>query len=138
MTRARVLVADDDATILRLVATILRREGCDVDTACGGRDALEKIDGTRYAAVLLDLMMPGVSGFEVLARLRPQAARKFVIIMSAASPDMIDMAGGLNVFAVLRKPFEIDDIVTTVRACVTQPEPCPDQPPELITGSKAA
>ena len=117
----RILVADNDPSILRLVTTILRRANYAVDTAVDGRDALAKIERARYDVVMLDLMMPGVSGFDVLARLpirRPQP--RFVVIMSAAPPDVIADAVTLNVFAALRKPFGVDEIITTVRACIAE------------------
>ena len=117
----RILVADDDPSILRLVEAILTRANYVVDTATDGRDALAKIERTRYDVVMLDLMMPEVSGFDVLARLpvrRPQP--RFVVIMSAATPDVIANAVSLNVFAALRKPFDLDEMITTVRACLAE------------------
>lgn len=115
----RILVTDDDPAILRLVTAVLRRANYEVDTAAGGRDALEKIDLTQYDVVVLDLMMPEVSGFDVLARLQVRGPqRKFVIIMSAASHDVVANAVSKNVFAALRKPFEIDKMLATVRACI--------------------
>lgn len=121
MAPKRILVADDDPSILRLVAEILKRANYEVDTAASGREALAKIEKTRYDVVMLDLMMPGVSGFDVLARLpvrRPQP--RFVVIMSAAPPDIIANAVSLNVFAALRKPFALGEIITTVRACIAE------------------
>jgi len=121
MAPKRILVADDDPSILRLVTEILKRANYEVDTAANGREALAKIERTRYDVVMLDLMMPGVSGFDVLARLpvrRPQP--RFVVIMSAAPADVIANAVSLNVFAALRKPFELGEIITTVRACIAE------------------
>ncbi len=118
----RILVADDDPSILRLVTTILKRADFAVDTAASGSDALDKIGLTQYDVVMLDLMMPGVSGFDVLARLPARGSQpKFVVIMSAAPNDVIANAVTLNVFAALRKPFEIEEMVTTVRACIAAP-----------------
>lgn len=117
----RILVADDDPSILGLITEILKRANYEVDTAANGKEALAKIERTRYDVVMLDLMMPGVSGFDVLARLpvrRPQP--RFVVIMSAAPPDVIANAVSLNVFAALRKPFELGEIITTVRACIAE------------------
>jgi DNA-binding response OmpR family regulator len=118
MTPKRILVTDDDASIRRLVTAILRRVHYQVDIATGGRDALEKIDRTRYDVVLLDLMMPDVSGFDVLAQLQVRDPdRRFVIIMSAAAHAVASTVG-LNVFAALRKPFQIADLIATVGACI--------------------
>jgi DNA-binding response OmpR family regulator len=119
----RILVTDDDPSIRRLVSAILKRAGYQVDMASGGRDALEKIALTPYDAVMLDLMMPEVSGFSVLARLPVRSEQpRFVIVMSAASPDVVGSAFAFpNVFATLRKPFEMDELIATVRACIEAP-----------------
>lgn len=124
----RILVVDDDASILRLLATILRREFYDVDTASGGREALSKIELTLYDVIVLDLMMPEVSGLDVLRSLhvrRPQV--RCVVILSAASS--FDVAGSINpnVFAALRKPFDVTGLITAVRECV-EANCCPASP----------
>ena len=114
----RILVTDDDPSIRCLVATVLRRANYDVDTATNGRDAIEKSERIRYDAIVLDLMMPVMSGFEVLARLAVRAIKpRFVVVMSAAPHIVIARAAGRNVFAALQKPAGIDEIVATVRAC---------------------
>lgn len=120
-THRRVLVADDDPAILDLVRAVLKRARYDVDTAANGGEVLAKVTTTRYDVVLLDLMMPEISGFDVLERLPPRDPflEKFVVIMSAMSPETIaKVADAENVFAALRKPFEIDVLVSTVDACI--------------------
>ena len=103
------------------MTTILRRAGYVVDKAAGGREALEKIGATEYAAILLDLMMPEVSGFDVLTSLHSRGeGPRCVIIMSAAAPDALAKAYTLKVFAGLRKPFDVVELTTTVRACIDQ------------------
>jgi len=116
----RILVVDDDAAILRLVSTILRRERYHVDTASGGKEALSKIELTQYDVVVLDLMMPEVSGLDVLRRLNVRFPEiKCVVLMSAASPLEIARLITPNVFAALRKPFDdIDHLITAVRECI--------------------
>jgi len=115
----RILVVDDDGPILRLVATVLRRESYDVDTASGGSEALSKIELTLYDVIVLDLMMPEVSGIDVLRSLHvrfPQA--KCVVIMSAGSPFEIARSTNPNVFAGLQKPFDNDQLISAVRGCI--------------------
>jgi DNA-binding response OmpR family regulator len=116
-TRKRILVTEDDPNILRLVATILRHAGYDVETATGGQEALTKISQTSYDALVLDLMMPDVSGFEVLARI-PLRVAPFVIVMSAAAHTVVANVVRGNVFAALHKPFDVANMVETVRACL--------------------
>jgi two-component system sensor histidine kinase/response regulator len=118
----RILVVDDDPSILRLVETILKRADYEVDTAADGREALDMIERTPYDVVILDLMMPNVSGLDVLKRLPARGPKpKFVIIMSASAPDIVAAAVNLNVFAALRKPFELDEMMAMVRACIAAP-----------------
>jgi len=115
--RKRILVAEDDPNILRLVATILRHAGYDVETATGGQEALAKLSLTTFDAMVLDLMMPDMSGFEVLARI-PLRIAPFVIVMSAAAHTIVANVVRGNVFAALHKPFDVADMVETVRACL--------------------
>lgn len=119
--KEQVLVVDDDPSILLLVSRILTRARYRVDTAVNGRDALQKLAATNYDVVVLDLMMPEVSGLEVIERVaeRPGAPR-FVVIMSAGSPELLAKGSGPNVFATLRKPFEIDALVAAVDACAAE------------------
>ncbi len=115
----RILVTDDDPAIVRLVAAILKRAKYEVDTATGGREALAKIDLTHYDVVVLDLMMPEVSGFDVLAHLQVRGSLPgFVVVMSAASREVVMSAVSRHVFAALRKPFEIDEMIAAVSACI--------------------
>lgn len=120
MRSPKVLVVDDDDAIRLLIATILRRERCyDVHTASGGIEALSRMALTAYDVVVLDLMMPDVSGADVLESLALRdPLHKCVVLMSAASP--IDVAASVtpNVCLTLRKPFDIDAMVDAVRRCV--------------------
>jgi CheY-like chemotaxis protein len=114
-----MLVVDDDAAILNLVAVILRREHYNVDTASSGKEALEKIALTQYDVVVLDLMMPEVSGLDVLRHLDlrdPQI--KCVVLLSAASP--LDIASKISpsVFVALRKPFDNAELIKAVKGCI--------------------
>jgi DNA-binding response OmpR family regulator len=134
LTAKRILVVEDDASILRLVTAVLTRSGYAVDTAMNGVDAFEKMEQTAYDAVVLDLMMSGTSGFEVLTRLRAsEPQRKFVIIMSAASPEVVARAVSPNVFAALHKPFDINELTAAVGACVAAGAELPI--PDLLNGS---
>jgi CheY-like chemotaxis protein len=119
LTPKRILVVDDDGSIVRLVATILRRERYDVDTATGGREALTMIERTPYDVIVLDLMMPEVSGLDVLRSFHDRAPNiKCIVIMSAASSLDIERAINPNVFAALRKPFEISALLSVIQGCI--------------------
>jgi DNA-binding response OmpR family regulator len=119
MSAKRILVTEDDPSIRTLLATILRRASYEVDTAINGRDAIHKAGKTEYDVIVLDLMMPVMSGVEVLARLAARTPKsRFVVVMSAAPQDVIAKADGANVFAMLQKPAAINEIVATVGACI--------------------
>lgn len=114
----RILVADDDDAIRTLLATVLRRRGYQVDTARNGQEALAHITTCRYAVLLLDLMMPIVSGHEVLTWLEPlpRADRPLVIVLTAGlEPRSLDAE---IVSGTLRKPFDIELLVDTISACL--------------------
>jgi CheY-like chemotaxis protein len=114
----RVLIADDDEPIRHMVKTILTREGYQVDEAENGAEALEKIKEDDYGAIVLDLMMPVVNGYEVLDYLtRAQPQRKCVVIISAAASGEIAKADPTIVKGVLRKPFELTELTRAVNAC---------------------
>jgi DNA-binding response OmpR family regulator len=122
MSARRILVTEDDPSIRSLVATVLRRASYEVDTATNGREAINKASQTEYDVIVLDLMMPVMTGFEVLAQLSVRTPKaRFVVIMSAAPHDVVAKATGANVFAALQKPAGINDIVATVRACIDAP-----------------
>ena len=113
-----MLVVDDDPPIRHLVRTVLNREGYSVDEADGGRDALEKIAWDGYDAIVLDLMMPEISGYDVLgaiSQVRPNS--KCVVLISAAGSVDIEKADPTIVRAKLRKPFNIHELIKAVDAC---------------------
>ena len=132
--RRRVLVAEDDGCILALIRTILARAGFSVDTAADGFEALEKIAAHRYDVVVLDLMMPRVSGFDVLVQLSSMEHPPAVVVSSAMSNDQLVRLRAFTVCAVLQKPFEIGSLVAAVRAC------CEEQrrPAHNVTPKKLA
>jgi DNA-binding response OmpR family regulator len=115
----RVLVVEDDAPIREAVKTILRHAGYTIDEAGDGEEALTKVKADHYGAIVLDLMLPKVSGYEILdyvTRERPNS--KCVVIISAAPEREVEKADPTVVKAVLRKPFDIQDLVGAVDACM--------------------
>ncbi len=117
----RVLVVDDDLPIRRLVRSVLSRRGFSVDEAPGGREALEKIAWDGYDAIVLDLTMPDISGYDVLgaiSQVRPNS--KCVVIISAAGPADFAKADAPIVRAKLPKPFDIEKLVEAVELCTNE------------------
>ena len=119
MVSKRILVVDDDNAILRLLLALFRHESYEVDTAAGGKEALSKIALTLYDVIVLDLMMPEVSGLDVLRSLEARIPLvKCVVILSAASSSDFATSINPNVFAALTKPFDNGALITAVRECI--------------------
>src|SRR5215213_5235023 len=117
----RVLVVDDDAGVRGLVRAVLHRQRLIIDEAPSGAAAIAHIDAQDYDAVILDLMMPGGSGFDVIAHLQRTKPALPCIVISAASQQTIDRAAAVpGVRAVLRKPFDIQELLREVRACLEE------------------
>lgn len=119
-SEARVLVADDDQAIRQLVCTILQREGLEVDCVADGHEAVEKLEEHEYSVILLDLMMPRVDGFGVVAHLKenPPTNKPVVLVISAYADQKFKDVDPNVVAGVLRKPFEVADLGSLVRLCV--------------------
>jgi CheY-like chemotaxis protein len=114
-----VLVVDDDSAITRLCRLVLERAGFRVDTATDGRDALDRIDAKRYAAILLDLQMPFMHGatlLSLLGRDKPELLKKVVVMTALPDAALTDVRGA--VASVLRKPMTDGDVVHAVRRCI--------------------
>jgi CheY-like chemotaxis protein len=114
-----VLVVDDDKTIRNLVVRVLRREQYETAEAVDGAEALERLRERPFAAMVLDLMMPIMSGIEVIRYLESHddAGAPCVIVITAASERELRQVQSALVHAVLRKPFELPGLIAAVRDC---------------------
>lgn len=103
------LVVEDDASVRTLFATMLRKEGCTVDEAADGLEAVDAAATTDYRLMLLDLKLPKLSGAEVLARVSKKPGRRssVIVISGAGSGDVREIAHAKEVSAILRKSFAI-------------------------------
>lgn len=136
MDKPFVLVADDNEGTCTLIAALLQHEFT-VDLARDGTEALEKIASRRYAAIILDLLMPHVDGFAVLDHLgtnNPEQLACVVIVTAAVSEKQRQRVSGYPIHAVISKPFEIDQLLEAVRKAAKHPEPRFPAAP-LISGS---
>ena len=115
-----ILIVDDDPAIRDVVSDILEMSDYCVKTACNGAEALDNIRVDRPAAVLLDLMMPVMDGWEFLREYKgePSAAPVPVVVMSAAQ-DASQVADTMGAEAFLAKPFEIETILAIVSRVAT-------------------
>jgi len=116
-----VLVVDDDPAIRLLLVTFLRHRGLRVLEARDGREALARMRAGDAGLVLMDLMMPEVSGWDVLSvRAADPLLRRIPIIVVTAK-NACDVAAGVldkNVYAVIEKPFDLDVLAAAVMACL--------------------
>ena len=109
MRTCRILVADDDAAIARLLGTILERRGLRADLANGGKEAIERLRASRYHILILDLMMPEVSGYDVIRELSGVEPRPFVVVMTALGrPAEVELDPAV-VAVTIGKPFDIHE-----------------------------
>ncbi len=116
--RKSVLIVDDDAAIRKLIGVMLQRQSFETEEAKNGLEAMERIRAKRHDAIVLDLMMGPGSGFDVLDQLQDvRPNERCVVVLSASSERTIRELEGPNVFAKLRKPFDVTELVREIRAC---------------------
>lgn len=120
MAPQEILVVDDTEDVRLTVSYLLSLEGYLVRTASNGVEALRLIDpDSPPALVLLDLMMPVMDGWSVLSHLQASAYRSLVslpvVVMSAVNDELADDVKALFHVAVVRKPFDTEVLLTTVR-----------------------
>jgi CheY-like chemotaxis protein len=115
-----VLVVDDDPSIRRMIIAALRREGYTFLEAPNGREALDLMRAERPDVVVLDLMMPVLSGWDVLKERQsdPELSRIPVIVVSANRDPEVATAVNSGICAFLPKPFDISALSALVRSCI--------------------
>lgn len=116
--KRKVLIADDEPNIVVSLEYLMKREGHEVLVARDGDEALALARSARPALVLLDVMMPGKSGFEVCQALRADAATAAIkVLMLTAKGRDTDVAQGLGVGAdaYMTKPFSTKELAAKVR-----------------------
>ena len=113
---SRILLIEDEKMLSRFVQLELTHEGYDVDTALDGREGLEKALAGDYDLMLLDLMLPGMDGFEICRKIRE--VKNTPIIMVSAKKEDIDKIRGLGLGAddYITKPFSPSEMVARVKA----------------------
>jgi|SRR5580765_4595819 len=117
-TDMRILIVEDELDLQRGLARALRDEGYAVDTADNGADGLFNAEGTDYDAIVLDVMMPQMDGWDVLARLRKK--KKTPVLMLTARDQTRDRVKGLDTGAddYVVKPFDLPEVLARLRALI--------------------
>ncbi len=118
MSELEVLVVEDDPSVRGLLQTILEDEALDVVAAADGEEGLRLARSLRPDVVLLDVMMPGLGGPDVIRRLRrPDGSLPFaVLVITGAAEVVAPLRGELGADAVLEKPFDIVTLAERVKA----------------------
>jgi two-component system, OmpR family, response regulator CpxR len=119
----KVLVIDDDVGLCELVDEYLEPEGYDVEAAHNGELGIERALSGDHALVILDVMLPGINGFDVLRRVR--ARSRIPVLMLTARGDDVDRIVGLEIGAddYLSKPFNPRELVARIRAILRRSHP---------------
>lgn len=132
-----VLVIDDDVELCNLVSRFLVREGFHIDAVNGGAQGIERALSGDYALVVLDVMMPEMSGFDVLRRIRAESPMP--VLMLTARGDALDRVLGLEMGAddYLPKPFSPPELAARIRAILRRAKPGTTTTPAAGTSSIA-
>ena len=114
----RILIVEDESDLLKGLAKALREEGYAVDTAADGEDGLYKAETWSYDAVVLDVMLPKLDGWQLLARLRK--SKKTPVLMLTARDASRDRVRGLDIGAddYVVKPFDLSELLARLRALI--------------------
>lgn len=114
----RILIVEDEPDLLRSIAQALREEGYAVDTAPDGEEGFYKAESYDYDAIILDVMLPKLDGWEILKRLRK--IKKTPVLMLTARDQTRDRVKGLDIGAddYVVKPFDLDEIFARLRALI--------------------
>lgn len=117
----RILVVEDEASLARSLQLELNHEGYHVETAQNGYEALGRISEDRWDLLILDLMLPGIDGFEVCRRIREHT--DVSIIMLTARDNTLDKVKGFEIGAddYVTKPFVMEELLARIRARLRRP-----------------
>jgi DNA-binding response OmpR family regulator len=120
MRSPMILIIDDDPGIRGLLTVVLRRKGFECDIATDGEEAQKKLRRNDYDAILLDLMLPRLNGFEVIRFLKAERRsmlERVIVVTAVAEITLRDFSDQDLVWALLRKPFDLHQLIETVANC---------------------
>ena len=112
----KILIVDDDNDIAELESYILKEEGFETVIKNTGEDALDEIDKTNFDLILMDIMMPGISGIELCAKIREKVSCSIIFV--TAKSNLVDKMVGFEIGGddYITKPFENQELVSRVKA----------------------
>lgn len=114
----KILIVEDEEKLARFTELELMHEGYETDKAFDGRTGLEKAETGDYDLILLDIMLPGINGIEVLRRIRKNS--DIPVILLTARDSVMDKVSGLDTGAddYITKPFDIEELLARIRAAL--------------------
>ena len=137
MPNFKILIVDDDVNICQLLNLYLVKEGYSTAICHNGQDALEEINKNEYDIMLLDIMMPGMDGFETLSQVRKSL--NIPVILLSARGEPMDKISGLDLGAddYVTKPFEPQELISRIKALLRRSQPIAvvDATPDLSIGN---
>ena len=115
----RVLIVDDEPNIVLSLEYLLGQEGYEVAVAASGDEALARVEASRPHLVILDVMLPGIDGFEVCRRLRSRPDPPKIILLTARGREAERLKGlDLGADVYVTKPFSTRELIANVRRCL--------------------
>ena len=130
----RILIVEDEEKLARFIELELIHEGYAADKAYDGRTGLEMAESGSYDLILLDVMLPGMSGLELLRRLRRNS--EVPVIMVTARDAVMDKVTGLDMGAndYITKPFEIEELLARIRVALRRSSKSKGSSAEMTSG----
>ena len=134
MPGEHVLAVDDEPRYLRVISFNLEREGFRVTCATSGEEALALFERGDHDLVILDVMLPGLDGFEVCRRIREMSPRPIIMLTAKGAEE--DKIKGLRLGAddYVTKPFSADELMARVDAVLRRAQPAQTRSPTLTAG----
>lgn len=115
--KKRILHVDDESDTLKVVKTILEKEGFDVISATNGQNALEKINMDGYDLIILDIMMPDMSGWDLftrIAKIKPDYKVIFLSVLEISDEKLKEFKNS-GIRDYIKKPFDRNDLIARVK-----------------------
>lgn len=137
---ARILIIEDEEKLARMLELELNYEGCETDKAFDGRTGLEKALSGTFDLILLDIMLPELSGMEVLRRLRREEKGYTPVLLLTARDAVMDKVSGLDAGAddYITKPFAIEEVLARIRTALRKQSRQEEPKQNLLTAGDIA
>ena len=111
-----ILLIDDNKSLLTMISRILKHEGYRTATALNGRMALATFEEVRPDLVILDILMPGIDGFQVLDKMRIQSHLPVIVLTAGTDEELLEQSLVAGADDYMKKPFSIKELLARIRA----------------------